>query len=350
MISGDYGALGQAIYASSQNKTQLNTLTAQVSTGYVSASYAGLGDAAQTSFDLQPAINSLKAQQTTIDAVTGRMSVAQTALSQIASIANTMYASLASVNNVTPSQIDSVAVSARSALEQVAGLLNTADGSVYVFAGTDTSNPPVPDADAITSSGFYTQIGAAVAGLATAPDAVAILASTMTVAQSNDIGTTPFSSTIGTVPTVTLGTAAPAQVGILANANSVAVSGGSSTSGSFIRDIMRSLATLGNLTSSDSTAPGFAALVKDTGASLSSAITAMGTEAGALGNTQSSLTSQQTEASNTSTALSTQLSSAQDVNMAATISQLSEVQTQLSASYKLISEISSLSLVNFLPT
>ena len=349
MISGDYGALGQAIYASTQIKSQINTLTAQVSTGYVSSSYAGLGNAAQTSFDLQPAINSLQAQQTTISAVTGRMSVAQTALTQIASIASTANAALASVNDITPSQIDSVAITARTALQQLAGLLNTSDGAVYVFAGTDTSNPPVPDADAITSSPFFTQIGAAVAGLTT-NGAAATTAATLAIASSDDAGTTPFSSTIGPAPTIDLGTGAPVQVGLLANANTLAVSGGGSTTGSYIRDIMRSLATLGNLSSSQSTAPGFTALVQDTETSLSGAITAMGTEAGALGSIQSSLTSQGTEAADTSTALSTQLSSTQDVNMAQTISQLSEVQTQLSASYKLISQISSLSLVNFLPT
>lgn len=347
MISGDYGALGQAIYASSQIKAQLTTLTSQVSTGYVSTSYSGLGAGAQTSFDLQPAINSLQAQQTTISAVTGRMSVAQTALTQIASITSTLNASLASVNDVTPSQIDSVALSARAALQQVAGLLNTSDGSIYVFSGTDTANPPVPAATNITSSSFFTQIGTAIAGLAT-NGAAATVASTLAIASSNAAGTTPFSSTIGAVPTVDLGDGKPVQVGILANANTLAVSDGTSTTTSFIRDVMRSLATLGNLSSSQATATGFSALVQDTRASLSGAITAMGIEAGALGNTQASLTAQQTEASDTSIALSTQLSSVQNVDMAKTISQLSEVQTQLSASYKLISEISHLSLVSFL--
>ena len=74
----------------------------------------------------------------------------------------------------------------------------------------------------------------------------------------------------------------------------------------------------------------------------------MGTEAGALGNMQSSLAAQKTRAADTATALTTQLGSVQDVDMAKTLSDLSAVQTQLSASYKLISEVSSLSLVKFL--
>ncbi len=348
MIIGDYGPLGAAIYASTKVKAQLDTLTGQAASGQVSQSYAGLGVAAQTSFDLRPQINSLQAQQNTIDAVTGRLAVSQTALTQISTIASNVNAQLATLNNVTPSQIASAALSAQSALQQVASLLDTTDGSIYVFAGTDNANPPVPNASAITSSPFYQQIGQAVSGLAT-NGAAATVASTLAIAASDATGTTPFSGPPGTAPTVDLGTGAPVQVGLLANANTLAVSGGTSTTGSYIRDILRSLATVANMSTGQASDAGFAALVKDTGTSLSGAIGAMATETGALGNIQSSLQTQKTEASDASTALTTQVSSVEDVDMTKTLSDLSEVQTQLSASYKLISEISSLSLVNFLP-
>ena len=71
---------------------------------------------------------------------------------------------------------------------------------------------------------FYTQIGTAVAGLA-ANGAAATAASTLATAASNAAGTTPFAGS-GTVPTLDLGTGAPVQVGLLANANTLAVSGG----------------------------------------------------------------------------------------------------------------------------
>ena len=347
MIIGDYGPLGSAIYASTQVKAQLDTLTGQAASGQVSQSYAGLGAAAQTSFDLRPQINSLQAQQDTIDAVTGRLSVSQAALTQISTIASTVNAQLATLNNVTPSQIDSAALSAQSALQQVAGLLDTADGSVYVFAGTDTATAPIPNAGAITVSAFYQQIGQAVSGLA-ANGAAATVASTLATAVSNAPGTTPFSGPPGTASTIDLGTGAPVQIGLLASANTLALSGGTSTTGSYIRDILRSLATVANLSSSQANDAGFSALVKDTGTSLSGAIGALATEAGALGTIQSSLQAQKTEASDTSTALTAQVSSVEDVDMTKTLTDLSEVQTQLSASYKLIGEISSLSLVSFL--
>ena len=347
MIVGDYGPLGQAIFGSSQVKSQLDTLTAQAASGQVSASYAGLGAGARTSLDLRPQVNALQAQQAAIDQVTGRMSVTQTALTQINTLATSLNSQLAELNNVTPSQIDSVALSARSGLQQVAALLNTTDGSTYVFAGIDSGNPPVPNAATITSSAFFTQIGAAVATLATS-GAAATLSATLAIASSNAPGTTPFAGPPGQAPTVLLGTGAPAQVGVLANANTLAISSGTSTTGSFMRDILRGFATLANLSSSQANAPGFTTLVQDTRTSLSLAIGAMGTETGALGNIQSSLAAEKTQAADIGTALDVQLGSVENVDMAKTLSDLSAVQTQLSASYKLISEISSLSLVHFL--
>ena len=346
MISGDYGPLGQAIHAADTAKAQLDKLAGQAADGLVSDSYAGLGAAAQTSVDLQPQITQLATQQSAIGAVTARLSVTQSALNQIESIASNFNAKLAGLNGVTPTQTDSVAVSARSALRQVANLLDASEGGTYVFAGTDSATPPVPNPDAITGSAFYTQIGAAVAGLAT-NGAAATAASTLAVAASNAPGTTPFAGS-GAAPTLDLGPGGTVQVGVLASANTLAVSGGSSTTGSYVRDIMRGLATLSNLSSSQATAPGFTALVQDTQASLSGAIGALGIEGGALGDIQSSLQTMQARAAATSTTLSAQVSSVQNVDMTKTLSELSQVQTQLSASYKLVSEMNKLSLVDFL--
>ena len=151
-------------------------------------------------------------------------------------------------------------------------------------------------------------------------------------------------------PVVQTGEGGTVQTGLLASANSVAVSSGTSTTGSYMRDLMRALATLGSLSSSQINDPGFAALVQDTGTSLNGVVSAMAVDIGVLGNTQSNLTATQTQLSDTATALTSQLSSVQDVDMAQTLSNLTSMQTQLQASYRLISGETSLSLVNFLPT
>jgi flagellin-like hook-associated protein FlgL len=116
-----------------------------------------------------------------------------------------------------------------------------------------------------------------------------------------------------------------------------------------MRDVLRALATIGSLSSTQVNVNGFQDLVQDTRISLSGAITGMAQDAGVLGNVQSSLTATQSSLADTQTALTGQVSAVEDVDMASTLSQLSLVQTQMQASYQLISGMSGLSLVKFLP-
>jgi flagellar hook-associated protein 3 FlgL len=125
---------------------------------------------------------------------------------------------------------------------------------------------------------------------------------------------------------------------------------GTSTTGSYMRDLMRALATLGSLSSSQVNDPNFATLVQDTATSLNGVVTAMASDAGVLGDRQTNLTNTSNALADTTTALTQQVSNVQDTDMASTLSQLTAIQTQLQESYKLITAANSLSLVNFLPT
>ena len=354
-IGSGYGILPTLIANSTNVHQQLDTLTEQASTGLVSQTYAGLGGEASVSLDLNPQLTALQTYQTDIGQATGSMGVTQTAMTQIQQIAANFVADIPNLNGLDSSEVDSVAAQANAALQQVADLLDTKDGDNYVFGGQDSTNPPVPSPDSILSSGFYTQINAAVSSLST-NGATATAAATLAIASSNAAGTSPFSAYMSqpasaiSAPVVQTGQGGTVQTGLLASGNSVAVSSGSSTTGSYIRDLMRSLATLGSLSSSQVNDPGFAALVQDTGTSLNGAVSAMAVDVGVLGNTQAQLTTTQTQLSDTATALTGQLSSVQDVDMAQTISSLTSMQTQLQTSYRLISGATSLSLVNFLPT
>lgn len=350
----DYGALGRLIGDSAGVRQRLDTLTGQAASGRIADSYAGLGAGAVVSLDLRPVIAHQATWQTNIDAATGRMQVAQTAMTQIQSIASTLFAQLNTLNGLSAQQVDSVAASARQSLQQVAGLLDGKAGDVYVFAGQDAANPPVPNPDQILSSGFFTQIGAAVAGLGAT--AAPVAAATLATASSNAPGTSPFSASLsrptGTIPvaTVEIGQGQRAPTGLLASANAFAASNGSVTTGSYMRDLLRALATVGSLTSSQLSAGGFAGLVQDTRTSLGDAISAMGEDAGALGNAQTGLATRKSQLAEMSTALTTQVSGAEDVDLAATMTKLSLAQVQLQASYKLIADFGTLSLARFLPT
>jgi flagellar hook-associated protein 3 FlgL len=364
----DYGMLGSLIANASSVKQKLNTLTNQASTGLVGDTYAGLGTGASVSLDLRPQMANVQTWQNNVDASTGRMAVTQSAMANIQSITASFYAQLNNVDGVNASAVDSIAASARDALSQVASQLDTQNGGVYVFAGQDTGNPPVPDPDNILTSGFYTQINAAVTAFSGVGlnDAAGTANATFDIATSNIVGTSPFSDNSSQtatalraqLPTVQVGQNNTENIGLLASANALipdsvapaAIPGGpSATTGSYMRDVLRALATIGSLSSSQVNTPGFQTLVQDTRVSMSGAISAMAQDVGVLGNTQSSLAATQSQLADTQTALTGQVSSAEDVDMAKTMSQLSLVQTQMQASYQLIATMSSLSLVKFLP-
>lgn len=363
----DYGMMDGLIADCSSVKQNLDTLTNQASTGLIGDTYAGLGTGASVSLDLSPQIANMQTWQNNVDAANGQMSVAQSSLSSIESIAANFYAQLNNVEGVDSSEIDSIAANAQQALTQVAGLLDTQDGGVYVFGGQDTGNPPVPNPDNILTSGFYTQINTAVGSLA-ANGAAATANTTYAVATSNAVGTSPFSTWLSqpyatvqaSLPTVQTGQDQTSVVGIPASANGLIPTtpagpatlpgGPPASTGSYMRDLLRALATIGSLSSSQANVTGFQDLVQDTRVSLSGAISGLNEDAGVLGNTQSSITATQTQLSDTQTALTGQVSSAQDVDMASTLSQIALVETQMQASYQLIAGLSGLSLVKFLPT
>lgn len=350
-----YGTLGRLLADSAGARAQLDKLTRQVASGRVADTYAGLGAAAPTVLDLRPAIAAREAWQKNIDAAGGRMGVAQTALERIGAIAQEFYAKIPTLNGLNAAAIDSVAANARDALREMAGLLNAQAGGVYVFAGQDSGNPPVPNSDDILNSGFYTQINTAVVGLSGA-GAPATAAATLAVASSNAPGTSPFSAFLsqsaaslqGQGGTVEVGTRQREATGVMASANGFVASGGSSTTGSYMRDVMRALATLGSLTSAQEGAGGFHELVADTRESLRGAISALSGDVGVLGDTQAHLDTVKVRLSAEVTTLTGQVSDAEDVDMAATLSRLSLVQAQLQSSYQMIAGMKSLSLANFL--
>ena len=352
----DAGWISSLISDAAAVRQKLETLTNQVGTGLVGTTYAGLGSGAAVSLNLNPEIASLQTWQTNINQATGTMGVTQTAMTQLQSIAQSFAAQLNTLSNLSPSNVDVVAAAARAALSQVAGLLDTTDGNTYVFGGADSTNPPVPNPDQILTSGFYTQINSAVGNLGS-NGAAATAAATLATAASNAAGTSPFSSYMSQpaatlqadTPVVQVGQGQTVQIGLLASANSTVTSAGSSTTGSYMRDLLRALATIGSLSSSQVGDSGFQGLVQDTSASLQGAVSAMAEDAGVLGNTQTALTATQTQLSDTATALTAQVSGAQNVDMAQTLSNLTLVQTQMQASYQVIAGMSALSLVKFLP-
>ncbi len=347
-ISGisDYGLSSRLVLESETIKQQLDRVSEQSSSGLVSNTYSGLGSGAAVSITLNPEIASANAWQSDIDGASARISATQNVLTQLGTIASKFSSSLLSIGTSSDSSIDVIASQARAALQQVATLLNTQVGNEYVFSGQDSGNPAIPDAANILNSGFFTSIQTDVGGLA-AKGAASTAAATLADATTNS----PFDPAIDTaLPTVETGQGQRITTGILANQNADAASAPSTTStGSYTMDLMRSLAAIGSLTSSQAaTGQPFQDLVTNLETSLSGATSGISTDAAMLGSRQDELTARKTDLSDTVTALTSQVSDVQDVDMAAAATKLSDLQTQLQASYKILGDMNQFSLVNYM--
>jgi len=349
------GLLGYMVTDSAMTRARLDQLTAQAATGAHADNFAGLGEGARISLDLRPGMAAQSTWQANITTASAYNDLTLNAMDRITAIASDFYARINTLNGLSSTDVDMTAAAARDALRELAGLLDTKSGDTYIFAGQDSANPPVPNPDNILASGFYTQIASSVTTLGGA-GAAAVSAATLAIAGSNAPGVSPFTTFLSQPAaalqtqraTIQTGEARFESIGILASANAIAVSAGTSTTGSYMRDLMRALSTLGGLSSSQITAPGFAALVDDTRSSLRDAITAMSTDTGILGDQQKRLAAIKDQSSHTVVSLTAQISTVEDVDMAATLSNLSQVQTQLQASYHMIASFSQFTLVRFL--
>jgi flagellar hook-associated protein 3 FlgL len=276
--------------------------------------------------------------------------VAQTALGQIQTLASSFANQLLGAAGGDTAGLSSLSASAGSALQQVAQLLDTKVGDVYVFAGQDSKTPPIPNPAGIGASAFVAAVQAAIAALPVS-GAASVQAQLLTAAGAG--ATSPFSPSLeasNQVATANLGGGQTVQLGVLADQNTDAVSTGVGTTstGSYMRDILMSLATVASLGSANPTDPQVQALLSGTQTTLAGADSALNTDIGGLGARQDVITAAQGELSSTATALTTQVSSVQNCDVAQVATQLSAAENQLQASYKIIAGLEGLSLAKFI--
>jgi flagellar hook-associated protein 3 FlgL len=348
----DIGTLSQATANTELTQQRIDQLTEETSTGLLSQTYGGLGSSAGQALDLTAQLAQNATDQTNVSQAATIATETQNALGQIESLASTFAQSITSQLTTGAASTDALATSARDTLSEVADLLNTKVGDTYIFAGQDSSNPPVPSGTNITSSSFYTAIATAVGNLSTTGYA-GVEAATLSASESGAT-TSPFSATLEATnapATVDIGGGQFVQTGVLADQNSDAVSAGVGTTstGSYIRDLLRGLATVGSLSSTQANDPNYEPLLQDTLTSVQNATTALNTDIAGLGARQDRLTAATNDLTDTATALKTQLGNVQDADLAQVATELSAAQTQLQSSYQVIAALSQLSLATFLP-
>jgi len=342
--TGPTGVLGLLVSNSDHVQTQLTTLTEQSSTGLVSQTFGGLGSGAAVALNLGPQVAEVSAYTQNINAANTNLTLTSQALGQLESIASTFYSSTIGLSSDTSQEVDTLASQAQAALSQVQNVLNTQNGPNYLFAGQDTGNAPAP---AATFTAYVASIQTAVGGLGTST-AAATEAATLAAATTGS----PFSTTLGTTPqTVPVGFGKTAAIGVVAGQNAYAPSTTLGSTGSYVKDLIRSLATVAGLNSGQvALGTSFNTLVTDTHNDFGNEITAINDETGGVGTAQQALTADQTSLTDTQQALTTQISGIENVDAASTATALTQAQNQLQISYKLISSMEGLSLLQFLPT
>ncbi|MFN7332411.1 MAG: flagellin, partial [bacterium] len=214
--------------------------------------------------------------------------------------------------------------------------------------------PPVPNPQTIATSGMGLLIKTSVASL-NGSNVTTVLADTKSLAQSNAVGTTPFSVFLSTGPGAT-----EARVNILgndndrvaygihANRNAAIVSTGETT-GSWARDLLRGLASIAGLTPEKAQLGNdYTTFITTVRNGLASSVDALALERGSLGLTETRLQSMASRHESVSTSLTLQLSNLEEVDMAKTITSFQTTQSQLEASYRALAISQQLSLTRFL--
>jgi flagellin-like hook-associated protein FlgL len=148
-----YGVSGRTSYLGSSIlniKSQLDTLTEQLSSGKKSTTYAGLGVDSGTATNLRAQLSSIAATTNTGTLINTRLSIANLSLQGISDAGSQVKAAAAGATLTLDSNGQTAGQStAMASFTQVIALLNTDAGGRYLFSGRATDTPATEPADVI---------------------------------------------------------------------------------------------------------------------------------------------------------------------------------------------------------
>src|SRR5712691_5461532 len=159
-VSGVGSTTTLTVQALVDMRARLDDLARQLGTGKKAETYAGVGLDRGLAVGLRAQLSAIGGFGDTITNVGVRLDLAQTALGRIADIGR----SVKSATQLTPYQLDNTGQtsgqkSARAALDETLGLLNTQAGDRYLFSGRASDRPAVESTEHIlngdgTRAGF----------------------------------------------------------------------------------------------------------------------------------------------------------------------------------------------------
>jgi flagellar hook-associated protein 3 FlgL len=150
-ITGPGSITATNLLAQNNMSNQLNTLAEELGTGEAATTYSGLGSQAGLAVQLNAQLSAISGYSNTATAVGTTLSIAQEALSQIASLGTDVQQSIQqqggfALDNTGQTQTQE---SAASEFDQIISLLNTQVGSNYLFSGSATNQQSVASANEI---------------------------------------------------------------------------------------------------------------------------------------------------------------------------------------------------------
>jgi flagellar hook-associated protein 3 FlgL len=150
-ISGVGAGNPPAVQSMINLQNQLDQLSQELGTNQKSSTYSGLGSQSGVTIGLDAQLAAINGYSNAITDVGTRLTVAQTALQQIAAGGTTVLDSINqggsfSIDNTGQTQVQE---SAASQLDQILSTLNTQAGNQYLFSGTAVNQPSVASTDEI---------------------------------------------------------------------------------------------------------------------------------------------------------------------------------------------------------
>jgi flagellar hook-associated protein 3 FlgL len=151
-----------AVTLTAQNAmfNQLSTLSEQLGTGDASQTFSGLGSQAGLALELGAQLSAVNGYSNATTDVTTTLGVAQSALTQIASVGSGLQQAISQQGSFTLDNNGQTQaqLTAQSDLDQILSLLNTQVGTNYLFSGSAVNEPSTASTDAIIN-GTGTQDG-----------------------------------------------------------------------------------------------------------------------------------------------------------------------------------------------
>ncbi len=290
-----------------QNKSLAETLQTQITTGLKSTDFSGISSQASQLVNLTDQQSKQQGYIDTINTVSTRLQIMGLSISSVAGLATQFVGNMPADAYNTQGQ--TIQQQAQQVLQQVAGYLNTQDGSNYVFSGNNTSEPPV-NIGGLPKPGSLTATSAG-----TPPNGY----------YQGDNGIAQ--ATVDNNVTLTYGV----------DANNPA-----------FENFIRVLNFLANSPPFDSSNPTDVANVTKATQMLNQTVTQLQTLEGTNALQQGQLANQLTTHKNALSLAQGNISDVSQVDAATAITQLDTLQTQMQASYQIVGILQQLSLVNYL--